>query len=448
MYGEAFAPRVASLPTFPRKASLQADRPENGGWLSERTSIPRPASEKGPIDWAALLDLTQQIQHQGQPGPVTQQAERTPVVQTAVELQEYDLTEADSHENALSFEQEMLEQREATALSDSFDLRAEVKQIQTASEAIKWMRERIFSRSDPESLINRIEAAQEVPSPKLLATFPHLLTDLINLLREVSPDTALLPLRQAAQHSAKSYLYGCTKSVYHAALRALWEKFGDIEGCLHLLEEMERGGVNFGSATVDMMTRVSDTVSADILNAQEKVNEELHDEAQSDTLDDEVRGWSILRERERDAMAEQYMFFSNAQRRAVGKIDKLMTASRARAIAATNKENMLEDMIRQSHKISRDFGTEDSAPSHVNQIIDSYGRMRKTINWMTPYESPFDMQQSAARGRQRTHGRSTTRTATRGGLVTRRERPARSEDILSMAVDEVSAATARSRASA
>ncbi|KAL7005893.1 hypothetical protein EMMF5_004629 [Cystobasidiomycetes sp. EMM_F5] len=335
------------------------------------------ASQGPAIPWAKLLDAAAA---QSYKPPIDDNLDVMGMQDTDA-LSQVAVEEPTSFETQLSAERDLVEQREAEALGDVDQLREEVKELSSVKEILEWMGDRIFSLTNPESLINKIDQVEDVPSPKLVKLYPYLLAEIIDMLRPISPHAALIPLRQASKHSAKSYLYGCDTAVYNATMKVYWEQWGDVEGCLSLLEEMERGGVSIGSSIATLTTQISDALAADVLNARQAAQAGLDrdsDDANegprthSHKLEHPSAGDRSARQRSHESeleyLAESKMFFDRLQRRAGHKIDRLITAQRQRAAEYLQKANVVSDMYRESDN-------KGDPRSHVNQLIDAYGSM-------------------------------------------------------------------------
>lgn len=290
--------------------------------------------------------------------------------------------------------------REATARRLAETLSEEIRQLRDGPETIQWMHERIFSKANPEALASLISRDGETPpSPTLNKLYPYLLTELSDLLRDVAPHAALLPLKLASTYSPQSYLHGCTASLYASAMKTRWQLFGDIEGCLALLTDMEIGATSHNHQIVELVSSISDALTADALRASEAVDAESS-QINADTDGPDASGYASEAvpssppstksrlDRERERKIEARMFFSPRQRKDLVKMEEIVIKHRSQLRETLEKQDMLEDIIRQRERQSRNqAGTVASsssrpASSSVNDLINSYGQARrpKTVN--------------------------------------------------------------------
>ena len=249
----------------------------------------------------------------------------------------------------------------------------EVKELRNPVDALNWMEEHIFSATNPEALINKIIDTANPPSSALLKLYPYLLTDLSDMLRSTSPHASLLPLKLASSHSPISYMHGCTASLYASTMKTRWQVWGDVEGCLELLEEMQRGAVNHNHKIVDIVSKISDAISADTLRAREATAalptpvDSEHTNNPSN-LTTSIPTLNSKEARERERAAESKMFFAPAQRRALMRMEELVIEHRRRLGESLRKQDMLEDIIKQRERA----GGENT--SVVNALVNSYGQ--------------------------------------------------------------------------
>ena len=246
----------------------------------------------------------------------------------------------------------------------------EVKLLKHPVETLNWMEERIFSNNDPEALANQIGDTINPPSTGLLKLYPYLLTDLSENLRSSSPHASLLPLKLASSHSPASYLHGCTASLYASTMKTRWQIWGDIEGCLDLLEEMERGAVNHNHQIIELVSRMSDAVSADTLRARESFEptRQKHSDNPFEAANQTIFLPEAQELKERERAIESKIFFSPAQRRALARMEELVIEHRKRFGESLKRADMLEDLIKQTK------WQESENISAVNAAVESYGQ--------------------------------------------------------------------------
>jgi hypothetical protein len=274
----------------------------------------------------------------------------------------------------------------------SLQLQEELKELNNAADALKWMQNRLFSTSE-NSLVSKIVKPAASQTKELYRLYADLLVDLTNLLRIHAPHSASIPLALARSHSPTSYMYGCTASLYAANMRVRWENFGDIQGCLEIMQEMERAAVHYNAQIMDYVKNMSIAVMADRLRAQQDAHVERAEESQAPVIPTseitDVSTTSSIQEQPTSAKShsteksvDSRLFFSGAQRRALRDIERLVVEDRRRYAEGRAREDNLQDNITFRSNVSRFASHEEIAmaeqeagnTSEVNALIDSYGK--------------------------------------------------------------------------
>lgn len=417
------------------------DREVGGVQASEVEAAAGGTSTSGGFEWAKMLDV---VARRGALGPHDAQtpvvAEETTQRTTAGEptsVEDSGLTAGSALSSStqahgdqdllttLSAGDERLHdhlQKQVDVSAYCTQLREEAKSLTDAADALNWMEDKLFSQTNPDALIHKISDVSITPNSQYLSHYPYLLVDLTRHLRGISPHIALLPLKLASQRSSISYLYGCTTPLYCENLRIFWEEWGDIEGCLGLLQEMDRAAVPFNSYITSLVAKISDAVVADSLRARELVDAEYAEQqraqaaAATTTTASEVAAESTVQgaaqdehaespstesevvearpdssavestepaaleptimpeSNEKEALIASRMFFSAAQRRSVRLMDQLVETHLARLAEARREAEQLESVIQQQIRSETKESSGDGRPkSTVNRLVDSYG---------------------------------------------------------------------------
>jgi hypothetical protein len=402
------------LETFKESMNIFFDPKHNPLEQSEDTSDGKPATSFG-IKWKQLLDA---IDAKGDM--------RADQAETSVRTEQSQATPSPPSQ-LLDFEQVQM-QNDYNDRRLAATLREELRALTDGFEVINWMNDRLFSPDNPDALINKVSNTAEPPSRKILDLYSFLLKDVTDVLRHTAPHASLLPLRIASSHSPASYLHGCTAAVYAAAMRAQWEVWGDVEGCLALLEEMERGAVAHSFVIIELVSNISDALNADAMRATEAAEASMAAAEDSENLFEvtsRVRGPASKESAERERIIDQHMFFGSSQRKALARMEELVIQHRERHTEALRREDAIEEAIRRREKA----GTEGM--SDVNALANSFGQPRLYAG------SQFSHQEARRAGQ--------TERELPQHLVERRERAHRAKprpvsnhsDMLSEAIDEV-----------
>lgn len=334
----------------------------------------------------------------------------------------------------------------------SLTLQEEIRYLSSPAQALKWMQDRLFSKTNEESLMYKLDSNNNQTSSsnneELQYLYGDLLVDVTHYLRTSSTSLpsgatsssttrqmAFLPLILAKEHSTKSYLYGCTPKLYALNIRMKWEDHGDIQGVLELLQEMERGAVHLNMAIQDYVKNISLAVMADRLRAQREVEAERQEKeeeeeaakansaalSQSQSDQEEVKVENEPRQDEHTSIAsaqaekasthqpfpfaskyiiekhiESKLFFSNAQRRALREIERIVVEDRKKYFEYRDREDNLNDNILSRSNSPSSVSSRFASPQHegvdmagsegakeegqeeevseVNALIESYGR--------------------------------------------------------------------------
>lgn len=373
------------------------------------SSAPSPSenAESSGVSWASLLAKIQGTQDNYPSLPPKYAPKTVPSVTTGPGGSFLDpIRSEDSGPRSLH---DRLFESQAETRRYSLSLQEEVRYLESPAQALRWMQDRIFSKAD-DSLMSQMTNPDNPASSSLQYMYGDLLVDITAYLRNSEhPETSFLPLQMAKTHSTSSYLYGCTAKLYALNIRTKWELYGDIEGVLELMKDMERGAVHYNIVIQDHVKNISLAVMADRLRAQKLVEEEEGGKTEqkekpkiksksklivakevSEFIEDTPQDQSIKEEEKgeadyaKDAAIERKLFFSDAQRRALGEIERMVVEDRQRYYEAKAREDNLRANIRaQSDTDTSAYYGEGMADgeegeseriSDVNALIKSYGK--------------------------------------------------------------------------
>ncbi|KAK9900355.1 hypothetical protein P389DRAFT_187372 [Cystobasidium minutum MCA 4210] len=401
----------------------------------------------------------------------------------------------------------------------SLALQEEIRYLSSPVQALTWMQDRLFSKSNENSLMSKLETSSEGGNAlELQHLYGDLLVDITHyLLHATSPAStssasmvgnsskslitpsptthlAFLPLQLAKEHSTKSFLYGCTSKLYALNIRIKWELYGDIQGVLELLQEMERSAIHLNMAIQDYVKNMSLAVMKDRLRAQnlmleeerekerEKelssaalVNEEAVEEAEHAkdgeeaatltgptagqmTPAEDLEGDLLPIERSpggpfnkskagfnpspskymttsSEKSIESRLFFSNAQRRALREIERIVVEDRRRYFEHRAREDNLNDNVvsryrggagrfsngspaQDMQRAHQQDGDGEGEVSEVNALIGSYGR---AIPLLDPMNRTSQIQVEQEQYRQNMRDRETLSDIEKPGFAEQRD---------------------------
>lgn len=336
-----------------------------------------------------------------------------------------------SHQQQDPHEENLL-QRDVTSEQEAQALKEEFESLKTPAEVVQFLQERLFG---PDGLASKVSDPLHATDARLQQAYPYLLTDVSRSLRlSGAPHAALLPLALAAAYSPASYFHGCTTTLYTSTMKTRWHAFADIEGCLRIMQEMDRGAVNVDQRVVALVKEMQDAVVKDRQRAERQARiVTAAKKAEADAAAAIIPGEGIpsssfavastnnsptvllhkdeaVSEKAFERLVEEHTYFSPAERRALRTMEKIIMENRERQQAERRKEYDLEDAIRAQSRLASSSsssssgsgaGAAEAAPetSSINALINSYGSFDRPKSAAVPAEELA--QRLPRRGRRR-----------------------------------------------
>lgn len=416
-----------------RKPERQKSTPQDEQQGSSATAA--STATAGGVGWADLLAKIQQTRKNNYPSLPADYRYRAPDAEDQASSNAPLLrrnAQAESPVQRAAHIDERLHDRifetQAESRRYSLALQEEIRDLQNPAEALNWLQDRLFDRSNDESLMSKI--ANTSGTSELHNLYADLLVDISNFLRtSKSPQSSFLPLILAKAHSPMSYLYGCTAKVYAVNVRAKWELYGDVQGVLELVQDMERGAVHLNPAIKDYIKNMSMALMADRMRAQKELDAEeeavrltqdhkkeepesviTSQDEQAEPTNIEYTSAPKPRKALRfssDSKTESRLFFTNSQHRALRELERLVVQDQERYFDAKAREHNLHDNIiaRYGREAARtplassqdgNQSNEMENISEVNALIGSYGK------GVRRYVPPRQMQSAPSQADSRT----------------------------------------------
>lgn len=392
-------------PIWPLSAVEGSKEPQASERTSSKTqeSTGSGDSKSGDtVSWADLLGKIQQTRETNYPSLPAEYRHVGVDSRSHSSAQTLPITRAAQLDESLH---DRIFETQAESRRYSLALQEELRELQNPAEALNWLQNRLLDQSNEESLMSKLTSS--AGATELHNLYGDLLVDLTHFLRtSTSPQSAFLPLILAKAHSPTSYLYGCTAKLYAANIRAKWEMYGDIQGILELIQDMEKGAVHLNPLIKDYVKNISLAVMADRMRVQRELDQE---EAAERTALREVEGndqeasksdvtsatfttteihpskMPKLIKFSNNPKIESKLFFNTSQHRALKEMEKLVVQDQERYFEARAREDNLRDnSVARYGKAALPYNPnnseangsqqEEDEESDVNTLIASYGK--------------------------------------------------------------------------